>query len=183
MPRYVGDSETSVDCKICGDGKNEDAEAVIRNQAAQSPISHDRGCHEGVHQHSLEQSSDDVSMHRRRLRGQCGRCSMKASAAIALRGSKTACTMRNSWVSWPTAAFPLRARNVWRGERGVMKRVGLMLVLHLWIRCEQRDGPPAIRYMYKNAIIFLFLGGQSSEVGEWAEPVCSEVIVWLDLCF
>ena len=119
MSRYVGDSETGVDCNLCGDGKNEDAEAVIRDQAAQSPRSHDLGCHEGVHQHSLEQRSDDARMHRWRLRGRCGRCSIKASVAIALRGSKMACTMRNSWVSSPTAAFLLRARNVWRGENAV----------------------------------------------------------------
>ena len=55
--RYVGDSEIGIDCKICGDGKNEDAEAVIRDQAAQSPISHDLGCHEDVHQQSLERGS------------------------------------------------------------------------------------------------------------------------------
>ena len=58
----VGDPECGVDCEICGNGKNDDADAIIRDQTAQRPIFHDLCCHEGVGQQSPEQSSYDTGM-------------------------------------------------------------------------------------------------------------------------
>jgi len=147
MSNDVGDSESSVACEIYSDGRDEDAEALIKDQTAQSPIwVATRAFADNPQNKAATTPALTVVITVRAVLP----CLRKAPAMMALKGSEMAYNEEGADLEAARAAFLSCVRKNVRGRNdsigndvsvvpgaaeggkvrmwGVMKQAGLMLI-------------------------------------------------------